>query len=262
MAVTPEAVAAIVELYLEAERRAMPAEPIRERYPEIGEDDAYAIQAELLRRKLAGGATVAGYKAGATNATAQASFGLSQAVYGALLRHGQVLDGGSIESRDLIHPRVECEVAFRMAANLAGPGVTPESALAAVAGAMAAFEIVDSRTVGWSGKMPEMIADSVFAARYVVSEQLVPVAGLDLASIAVTLLKNGAQVAQATGANVLGSPANSLAWLANRMAAHGHALRAGDIVLAGSLTPLVAAAAGDSFEASFDHLGAVRVRFV
>jgi 2-keto-4-pentenoate hydratase len=127
---------------------------------------------------------------------------------------------------------------------------------------MAAFEIVDSRTVGWSGKMPEMISDSVFAARYVLSEQLVPVAGLDLAALGVTLLKNGEQVAQATGANVLGSPANSLAWLANRMADHGRALRAGDIVLAGSLTPLVAAAAGDSFEASFDHLGSVRVRFM
>jgi 2-keto-4-pentenoate hydratase len=262
MAITPEDVATIAELYLEAERRAMPAEPIRGRYPEIDEEDAYAVQAELLRRKLADGAAVAGYKAGATNAGAQANFGLSQAVYGALLRHSQVLDGGTIESRNLIHPRVECEVAFRMAADLAGPGVTPDSALAAVAGAMAAFEIVDSRTVGWSGKMPEMIADSVFAARYVVSEQLMPVAGLDLAGLAVTLLKNGEQVAQATGANVLGSPANSLAWLANRMSAHGRSLRTGDIVLAGSLTPLVAAAAGDRFEASFDHLGAVRVRFM
>ncbi|MEI7771176.1 MAG: fumarylacetoacetate hydrolase family protein [Chloroflexales bacterium] len=262
MAVTPEVVAAIAELYLEAERRAMPAEPIRERHPEINEEDAYAIQAELLRRKQSDGAMVAGYKAGATNAAAQANFGLSQAVYGTLLRHGQVLDGGSIERRDLIHPRVECEVAFRMAADLAGPGVTPEAAMAAVAGALAAFEIVDSRTVGWGVKMPEMIADSVFAARYVVSEQLVPVAGLDLAGLGVTLLKNGEQVAHATGANVLGSPANALAWLVNRMAAHGRALRAGDIVLAGSLTPLVAAAAGDSFEARFDALGAVRVRFV
>jgi 2-keto-4-pentenoate hydratase len=262
MAVTPEVVAAIAELYLEAERRAMPAEPIRERHPEIDEEGAYAIQAELLRRKLSDGASVAGYKVGATNAGAQANFGLSQAVYGALLRHGQVLDGGSIESRDLIHPRLECEVAFRMATGLAGPGVTPEAALAAVAGAMAAFEIVDSRTVGWTGKMPEMIADSAFTARYVVSEQLVPVSGLDLVGLGVTLLKNGEQVAQATGANVLGSPANALAWLANRMAAHGCALRAGEVVLAGSLTPLVSAAAGDSFEASFDHLGTVRVRFV
>ncbi len=262
MTIIPEVVATIVDLYLEAERRAMPAEPIRTRYPEITEEDAYAIQTELLRRKLSDGAVVVGYKVGATNAGAQANFGLSQAVYSALLRHGQVLNGGSIEGRDLIHPRLECEVAFRMATDLIGPGVTPEAALASVAEAMAAFEIVDSRTVGWSGKMPEMIADSAFVARYVVSEQRVPVVGLDLVGLRVTLLKNGEQLAQATGANVLGSPANSLAWLANRMADHGRALRTGDIVLAGSLTPLVNAAIGDSFEARFDHLGTVRVRFV
>lgn len=262
MSITPEEIAAIAELYREAERRAIPAEPIRERYPAIDEEDAYAIQAELLRQKQAAGDEVSGYKAGATNAGAQAAFGLSQAVYAVLLRHTGVVDGGMIEHRELIHPRVECEVAFRMAADLAGPGVTPEAALAAVAGAMAAFEIVDARTVGWNAKMPEMIADNVFAARYVTSENLVPVDGLDLAALQATLLRNGEQVAQATGANVLGSPANALAWLANRMAEHGRSLRAGDLVLAGSLTPLVPAAAGDSFEATFDHLGAVRVRFV
>jgi 2-keto-4-pentenoate hydratase len=262
MAVTPETVADIADLYLEAERRVTPAEPIRDRHPELSEEDAYAIQAEVLRRKLAAGASVSGYKAGATNPGAQANFGLSQAVYGTLLLHGHVLEGGSIDARQLIHPRVECEVAFRMAADLAGPGVSPAAALAAVEGAMAAFEIVDSRTVGWTGKMPEMISDSVFAARYVTSSRIVPVAGLDLASLQVTLLKNGEQVAQASGANVLGSPANSLAWLANRMAEHGRSLRAGDVVLAGSLTPLVAAAQGDRFEATFDHLGTVRVSFV
>jgi 2-keto-4-pentenoate hydratase len=262
MAVTPEIIAAVAELYLEAERRVTPAEPIRDRYPDLSEEDAYTIQAEVLRRKLASGASVSGYKAGATNAGAQANFGLSQAVYGALLLHGHVLEGGAIDARQLIHPRVECEVAFRLAADLSGPGVTSEAALAAVEGAMAAFEIVDSRTVGWAGKMPEMISDSVFAARYVTSSRIVPVAGIDLAALRVTLLKNGEQAAQASGANVLGSPANSLAWLANRMAEHGRSLRAGDVVLAGSLTPLVPAAQGDIFEATFDHLGAVRVRFV
>jgi 2-keto-4-pentenoate hydratase len=262
MPISADDTAAIAELYLAAERQALPAEPIRERYPSLSEEDAYAIQAELLRRKLAAGGVVAGYKAGATNPGAQAAFGLSQAVYGTLLRHTAVVAGGAIERSQLIHPRLECEVAFRMAGDLAGPGVTPAAALAATAGAMAAFEIVDARTVSWGAKMPEMIADNVFAARYLLSETLVPAGGLDLPALSVTLHKNGAQMAQASGANVLGSPANALAWLANRMAEHGRSLRAGDVVLAGSLTPLVPAEAGDTFEASFDRLGALRVVFV
>lgn len=262
MTIGPEIVAKLAELYLVAERNVMPVPPIREAHPDLSEEEAYSIQHELLRRKLAADAVPTGYKAGATNQAAQATFGLSQAVYGHLVAATQIADGATTTTEHLIHPRLECEVAFRMAHDLAGPGVGPDAALAATAGAMAAFEIVDSRTVGWAAKMPEMIADNVFAARFVLSEHLVPVAGLDLAAIAVTLHKNGAPVAQATGANVLGSPANSLAWLVNRLAEHGEQLRAGDIVLAGSLTPLVPIVAGDSFEAIFDQLGSVRVSFV
>jgi len=255
-------IAELAELYLRAEQSATPAEPIRDRFPDLGEEDAYAVQAELVRRKEAAGARLVGRKGGATNPAAQANFGLSQAVYGALFDRGALVSGSAVEASALIHPRLECEVAFRMARDLAGPGVTPETALAAVAGAMAAFEVVDARTAGWAAKMPEMLCDNVFQARYAVSETLVPVGGLDLAAISVVLHKNGAEAARATGANVLGSPANALAWLANRLAEHGQSLRAGDLVLAGSLTPLVPVAAGDVVEATFDHLGSVRLSFV
>lgn len=262
MPLSADTIAELAELYLRAEHDATPVPPIRERLPDIGEEEAYAVQAELVRRKLAAGAHLVGRKGGATNPAAQANFGLSQAVYGALFDRGGVPSGAVIELAQLIHPRIECEVAFRMARDLAGPGVTPEAALDAVAGAAAAFEVVDARTVGWGAKMAEMICDNVFQARYAVSEQLVPVAGLNLAAIEVVLLKNGAEAARSTGANVLGSPANALAWLANRLAEHGQSLRAGDLVLAGSLTPLVPVGPGDHVEAVFDELGGVRLSFV
>lgn len=251
----------LAEMYLRAERDAAPVPPWRERHPGVTEDDAYAVQRALVRRRMVGGGTLAGWKAGATNAGAMANFGLTQAVYGRLFAQMRLADGDSLPAAALIHPRVECEVAFVMARDLAGPGVTPEQALAAVEGACAAFEIVDARTEGWGAKMPEMIADNVFQARYLLGG-LVPVAGLDLAAIEVVLLKNGAEAARARGANVLGSPASSLAWMANRLAEHGHSLKAGDVVLAGSLTPLVPCAAGDRLEAAFEQLGTVSVSFV
>lgn len=262
MPLTADTIAELAELYLRAEHDATPVAPIRERFPDISEEEAYAVQAELVRRKQGAGAHLVGRKGGATNPGAQVHFGLGQAVYGALFDRGGVPSGSVIELAQLIHPRIECEVAFRMARDLAGPGVTPAAALAAVAGAMAAFEVVDARTVGWGAKMAEMICDNVFQARYAVADRLVPVAGLDLAAIEVVLLKNGAEAARSTGANVLGSPANALAWLANRLADHGEALRAGDLVLAGSLTPLVPVGPGDHVEAVFDHLGGVRLNFV
>jgi 2-keto-4-pentenoate hydratase len=262
MALDEQTVEELAELYLRAERDAVPVTPWRERFPGMGEDDAYAVQDVLVRKRMTAGGTLAGWKAGATNAGSMANFGLSQAVYGRLFAEMRLADGASLPSATLIHPRVECEVAFVMARDLAGPGVTPDSALEAVHGAVAAFEIVDARTEGWGAKMPEMIADNVFQARYVVGANVVPVSGLDLAAVGVVLHKNGVEAARGTGANVLGSPANALAWMANRLAERGHGIKAGAIVLAGSLTPLVPCAAGDTLEAVFDQLGAIRVSFV
>lgn len=252
----------LAEMYLRAERDVAAVGPWRERFPELGEDDVYAVQDALVRKRLTAGGTLAGWKAGATNAGAMANFGLTQAVYGRLFAEMRLADGAAIPAASLIHPRIECEVAFVMARDLAGPGVTPDAALEAVQGAVAAFEIVDARTAGWGAKMHEMIADNVFQARYVVSANLVPVLGLDLAAIEVVLHKNGVEAARAKGTNVLGNPANSLAWTANRLAEHGHTLKAGSLVLAGSLTPLVPCTAGDTCEAVFDQLGSLRVSFV
>lgn len=252
----------LAEMYLRAERDVAPVPPWRERFPEASEEDLYAIQATLLNKRVALGGTLAGWKAGATNPAAQATFGLKEAVYGRLLAETRLADGDALPTAALIHPRLECEVAFLMARDLAGPGVTAEQALAAVEGAVAAFEIVDARTTGWDARKHEMIADNVYQARYMLGGEAVSVRGLDLAAIEVVLRKNGVEVARATGANVLGSPANSLAWMANRLAEQGQGIKAGDVVLAGSLTPLVPCAAGDRFEASFDHLGTIAIGFI
>jgi 2-keto-4-pentenoate hydratase len=252
----------LAERYLRAERDVAPLPPWREQFPDATEDELYAVQATLLNKRVAAGGTLAGWKVGATNPGAQVNFGLTQAVYGRLFAETRIADGDALPSAALIHPRLECEVAFVLARDLAGPAATPESALAAVEGVVAAFEIVDARTEGWGAKMHEMIADNVFQARYLLGGEIVPVRGLDLATLEVVLKKNGAEAARATGANVLGSPANAVAWLANRLADHGQMLKAGEIVLAGSLTPLLSCAPGDSFEATFEQLGTIRISFV
>jgi 2-keto-4-pentenoate hydratase len=261
MPITPELADELANAYLAAELLRQPIGPIREQHPDLGEEEAYAIQAALVQRKLAGGLVKRGYKIGATNAGAMANFGLSQPVYALLFDAGYVVSGASIEHAALIHPRLECEICFRMGADLRGPGVTPEQAQAAAEAVCAAFEIVDSRTAGWAAKQVEMIGDNVFAARYVLSESWLPAAGLDLAAVEAIVLKNGGEAARAAGANVLGGPAIALAWLANRLAEHGQYLAAGDLVMAGSLTPLVPIAAGDQFSATLSGLGEVTVAF-
>lgn len=252
----------LAALYLEAEATATAVEPIRDELAGVSEEAMYAAQREFVQRKLADGIQQVGWKAGATTAPAQASFGLKGPTYGVLFDNGSVPDGGSIAMAELIHPRVEVEIAFHMEKDLVGPGVTPEQALDAAASVCAAFEIVDTRTRDWDVKMPEMIADNVFQARYVLGVHHIAARTLDLATVEAVLTKNGEEVARGTGANVLGHPAAALAWLANRLADDGEQLRAGQVVLTGTLTPVVSVAAGDTLVADLGELGSVRVQFV
>lgn len=132
MTLDQSTIAELATMYLRAEHEAAPVPPWHERFPAVTEDDAYAIQSELIRLHLTNGATLAGWKAGATNPAAQSTFGLREAVYGQLLRQRRLSSGATLPMAGLIHPRVECEVAFLLACDLSGPGVTPEMALAAV----------------------------------------------------------------------------------------------------------------------------------
>ena len=88
-----------------------------------------------------------------------------------------------------------------------------------------------------------------------------PVDGLDLRLLGMVLSRNGEIVGTGAGAQVLGHPARSVAWLANALAAHRQALEAGEIVLAGSLCGAHPVAPGDTVTAEFDRLGTVTATF-
>jgi 2-oxo-3-hexenedioate decarboxylase/2-keto-4-pentenoate hydratase len=72
---------------------------------------------------------------------------------------------------------------------------------------------------------------------------------------------NGVEAGRGTGADVLGHPHNALAWLANHLAADGKGLRAGQIVLTGSLVKTVWLNAGDKVMMDLSGLGRVEVNF-
>ena len=155
---------------------------------------------------------------------------------------------------------VEAEVAFVMREDLAGPGITPPRALAAVEGALPALELIDAR---WSGKATatDVIADGVYASAIVLGAPLTPVRNLDLALEGLVYEMNGAIAATNTAAEVLGSPANSLAWIANTLGARDLSLRAGDVVMSGSISILLRPQAGATIRATFTRLGSVAARF-
>lgn len=231
---------------------------------ELGEEDAYQIQQALVAVELARGERLAGAKVGGANKAAQQALRCSGPFFGWLYESGRIPASGSVDISRLIAPRIECEVAFGLAYDLAGPGISADDVVAAAAWAAAAFEIIDCR-VAAPGRAPtvgEIIADNSGSAAFVVGGLRLPPTTVDLSSVVVSLTRNGQPlVTGSTHAVMNGNPAASVAWLANRSAEFGTMLSAGMVVLTGAMAPPQVIKAGDIFEADFGVLGRLGVRF-
>jgi 2-keto-4-pentenoate hydratase len=222
--------------------------------------EAYAAQDRLRDALLGRGERVAGWKAGFTSKAGQESWQVTEPVCAFLLASGVLASGAEIPTARFVKPGVEAEVAFVMKHDLAGPGVTAPRALQAVEGAVPALELIDFRH---SGKAvgTDAVADGVYAKAIVLGGALTPLAGIDLALEGLLYEQSGTVVATNTAYEVMGNPLNSLAWIANHLGSRGLGLRAGDVVMTGSVSKILTARAGDTVRATFTRLGSVSVRF-
>jgi 2-keto-4-pentenoate hydratase len=249
-----------VEPYLAARREPRPLAPPSASRP-LTPAEAYAFQDRLREALVARGERVIGWKAGLTSRAARTLFEATEPVCGFLLASGVFPSGSEVPMARFVSLAVEAEVAFVLREDLAGPGVTPARALAAVAGALPALELVDLRYAG-KAVSTDLVADGVAANALVLGNALTPVAGLDLALEGLVYELNSTMAATNTAAEVMGNPANSLAWIANHLAGRALGLKAGDVVMTGSISTLLRPKAGDAVRASYTRLGSVAVRFV
>jgi 2-oxopent-4-enoate/cis-2-oxohex-4-enoate hydratase len=237
-------------------------DPLTTRHPEITIEDAYAIQQRLNARRVAAGETVIGKKIGVTSKAVMNMLGVYQPDFG-LLTDGMVYnEGEAIPASRLIQPKAEGEIAFILKRDLQGPGVSAADVLAATEGVMACFEIVDSRIRDWKIKIQDTVADNASCGVFVLGDRVVDPKSVDLNLCGMVLEKNGEIVATGAGAAALGAPANAVAWLANTLGALGIPLKAGEVILSGSLAIMVPVQAGDSLRVSIGGIGGCSVRFV
>ena len=235
--------------------------PLTEQFADITLDDAYQISRGFLQLREQAGEKVIGKKIGVTSAPVQKALGVYQPDFGFLTDAMWVKDG-QVQTSALIAPRAEAEIAFRMKSRLQGPGVTPEQVLAATEAVIPCFEIVDSRIRDWQIKIQDTIADNASCGVFVLGKEERPPSGLDLASLKVTVQKNGAPLSEGEAKAVQGSPENAVAWLANTLGEYGIPFEAGELVLSGSLVPLAPAQKGDHFTMQIPGLGSAEARFV
>ena len=251
---------ALIEQFLKARTEPRPHTPPSEQGRRLALPEAYHVQDQLRDALLGRGARLAGWKAAFTNRAAQEANQLAEPGCAFLLASGVLASGAEVPFARFSGCAVEAEIAFVMRRELAGPGVTPARAATAVEGALAALELVDFR---YSGKAAgtDVIAEGVYAVAIVLGGALTPITGLDLALEGLVYEHNGAVAATNTAAEVMGNPLVSLAWVANHLGARGLGLRAGDVVMTGSVSKLLRPKAGDTIRASYTRLGSVAVRF-
>ncbi len=249
--------------YLEnCELNAQDTLKITDDHPEMDWEDAYAIQDEIRRRKLVRGARIVGYKAGLTSYAKMKQMSVDSPCFGFLVDYFSVVDGGEVKVSELIHPKVEPEIAFVLKKPLKGPGCHIGSVLAATDFVMPAIEVIDSRYRDFKFDLKSVIADNCSSARFVLGGSMTSVEGLDLRTLGVVLEKNGQPVALGAGAAVLNHPAAAVAMLANHLGARGEELPAGTVVLSGGITEAVAVAPGDHVTLRVQNLGSTSIRFV
>ncbi len=259
---TPELITQLGDELYDALKACSVVEPLTNRHPDITIEDAYAIQQRLNARRMDAGERVIGKKIGVTSKAVMDMLGVYQPDFGLLTDAMVYNEGQAIPASTLIQPKAEGEIAFVLKHDLIGPGISAADVLAATQGVMACFEIVDSRIRDWKIKVQDTVADNASCGVFVLGDRLVDVRGLDLSTCGMVLEKNGEIVATGAGAAALGAPANAVAWLANTLGRLGIPLKAGEVILSGSLAIMVPVKAGDSLRVTIGGIGGASVRFV
>lgn len=235
---------------------------VLEHAPGLSVVDAYRAQAARMNRLVAAGDRIIGYKAALTSKAMQEQVGIGEPILGTLLASRTYSEHEPVSLGSFFLPTLEPEVAVLLKADLAGPGVTPLDALAAVGGYLPAVELGDIRTGENKRSLQQTILCNTFNGGHVFGAPLVAPEGIDLRREGMVLYVNGEMVASATAAEVLGDPLRSVAFMANKLAEIGLSLRAGMVLLTGSIVASIKLKPGDTAHAAFTRLGDVRVRCV
>lgn len=251
------------ELY-EALRTQTTVAPLTDRESDITIEDAYHISLRMLQQRVElDGEKIIGKKIGVTSKPVQEMLNVFQPDFGFLTDAMVFPDGAEIPiAGNMIQPKAEGEIAFRLKKDLVGPGVTEQDVLDATETIMPCFEIVDSRIDDWKIKIEDTVADNASCGVYVLGTNEVDPRDHDLPMLKMTILKNNKFNSEGLGSAVQGNPLTAVAWLANTLGEFGIPFKAGEVILSGSLAPLIPVVAGDEMSLEIEGIGGCSCKFV
>ncbi len=244
----------------------------RERFGPFPEDalprsveEAYAVQDEFVALKSRACGAIAGYKIALTTPAMRAMVGLSDSIGGVMHDKQVVRSPATVRAADYGRLIVEFEVAVRLAKDLpAGSSLhTRDSVANAVGAVMPAFELADDRNADYAGLSSQalgLVADNAWSEGAVLGVPVTDWRSIDLAALRGVATVNGETVGEGHGRDAMGHPFEAVAWVANNLAKRGKQLRAGQIVITGSLVTSKFPKAGDTVGFGLGALGSVELK--
>jgi len=228
-------------------------------------EEAYVVQATFLQLLAATKGPVGGYKIASTNPATRQRTGVSGPCASGIFARHIYNSPATLNSTDYHQFCIECEVGVRLASDLPASGApyTRSNVSDAIEVLTVAFELIDRReSASGSGAFaPDIKSISTISnAGAVLGSPVTDWHGIDLAASRGTMTINGEQVSEGQGSNVMGHPLEALAWLANLKAEQGNALKAGMLILTGTLTGLMPLASGDTATIAIDGLGEAHLK--
>ena len=245
-----------------AELQAYEVTKITDDYPNMTFTDATDVQWEIRRRKMSRGHKMVGMKMGLTSWAKMKQMGVEMPCYGFLADYFSLPDGAQVPFDELIHPKVEAEIAFVTNKELSGKNLTVEEVLAATELVVPAVEIIDSRYKDFKFDLTSVQADNSSSTRFVVGSHAAKPEDFDWSTLGVVMQKNGEIIELGAGAAVLDHPAASVAMLASMLAERNEVIPAGTFIMTGGITAAVLVQRGDSIVVRYQGLGTVTMKFV
>jgi 2-keto-4-pentenoate hydratase len=225
--------------------------------------DAYDIQQKYVALLRGTHGDAVGYKVGLTSAPMQAFCGIDHPIAGVVLANRLHETGATVRRSDFGRLGLEFEIAVRVKSDVP---VTPMPYTAGmirphIGGVCAAVELVDDRSADYANlDVLSLVADNSWNGGIVLSEFATQ--WPDLESVLGRATKDGAAIGEGHGRDILGHPFNSVAWLATQLASRGAGLKAGQVVMTGSVMKTVFPEADASYRFDLDPIGFVEVQVI
>lgn len=223
--------------------------------------DAFAVQQELVRRNVAAGDAVAGFKLGNIAKAMQDKFGVDEPDYGYILASQFYPENLRIKETEFIEPFIELEPGFVLKKDLGGPHVTAAEVMAATDFVVPALEIIDSRIKNWNIGLFDTLADNGSIGGIIIGGQPRKLSEVNLANQPGVIEFDGKEVARGNTSEVYGNPISAIAWLCRRIAEYDVTLKAGQFILPGSCLAAEKMIPGTSITGRFEGWGEISFEY-